>query len=287
MGTLLVRVRDARRRPLDDQMDVQLVMASSDRTVSIASSVAGNATVRFTDLIDGQPYIVKVFPLRHRPVAQFAIPGSDDDPPVVVLHAPLHPERVRRVIFPAYAALAPELHRVLEESTVEGIDGRGEALYAALIDTQKAGLFNLFAKMSGFGFGEDKTVWTFVDRLFRIRADRVFADVNPALRDLVKGAVAANRFNEAPGKLHTPPLGFALAGSFKTEEQFGNLQLTFFASLELPLTFKLDADIDNAAGLGHAFQVLRNWVTSGTTHPYDIHEILVYRQEVTLPYELA
>ena len=37
------------------------------------------------------------------------------------------------------------------------------------------------------------------------------------------------------------------------------------------------------AEFGHTFQVLRNWVTHGTTHPYDIHQILVYRQEVALP----
>jgi len=54
-----------------------------------------------------------------------------------------------------------------------------------------------------------------------------------------------------------------------------------------PLSFKVDADIDDAAGLGHAFQVIRNFVTKGVTHPYDIHEILVFRQEVTLPYQLA
>ena len=50
---------------------------------------------------------------------------------------------------------------------------------------------------------------------------------------------------------------------------------------------EVDADIDNAAGIGHVFQVLRNWITHGTTHPYDIHQILVFRQEVVLPYDLA
>jgi hypothetical protein len=89
------------------------------------------------------------------------------------------------------------------------------------------------------------------------------------------------------GSLHTPPPGYCAAGSFKTADQYGNLQLTFFASEQPPLTFKVDADIDDAAGLGHVFQVMRNWLTHGTTHPYDIHQILVYRQEVALPYELA
>lgn len=76
-------------------------------------------------------------------------------------------------------------------------------------------------------------------------------------------------------------------GSYKTADRYGNLQLTFFASQAAPLTFKVDADIDDAAGVGHTFQVLRNWATHGTTHPYDIHKILVFRQEVALPYDLA
>jgi hypothetical protein len=33
--------------------------------------------------------------------------------------------------------------------------------------------------------------------------------------------------------------------------------------------------------------VLRNFVTHGVTHPYDIHQILAFRQEVLLPYDLA
>ena len=61
----------------------------------------------------------------------------------------------------------------------------------------------------------------------------------------------------------------------------------FFASETAPIAFKVDADIDDAAGLGHAFQVLRNFVTDGTTHPYDIHQILTFRQEVTPLYDLA
>lgn len=287
MGALLVRVCNARRRGLDDHMDVQVVSTRTDASVAVASSVPGHTPVKFAGLNEGQPYIVKVFPMRHRPVAQFAIAGPDDSPTVVQLHCPIHPERVRTVSFPDYEAVHPELRRVLECSVVEGVDGQGARLYAGLNDTQKAGLFNLFAKMFNVGFDEHRTVWSFVDRLFRVRADRVFIDVQPALRDLVKSAVAAERFREVSGSLHTPPAGFGQAGSFKTSEEYGNLQLTFFSSVAPPLAFKVDADIDDAAGLGHAFQVLRNWVTKGTTHPYDIHQILVFRQEVALPYDLA
>jgi hypothetical protein len=287
MGSIVVRVGNALRQPLDDQMDVSVVSTRTDTTVGAAANVAGKTAVRFEGLNEGQPYVIKVFPMRHRPVAQFALPGPDDNPAVVHLYTPLHPERVRVALFPAYEKLASELQRVLACSQVEGIDAQGDALYGALTNLQKAGLFNLFGKMSSFGFDEHRTVWSFVDSIVRVRADRVFVDVQPALRDLVKTAVATDRFHEAPSALHTPPLGFLHAGSFKTAEQYGNLQLTFFASAQPPLAFRVDADIDDAAGLGHAFQVIRNWVTKGTTHPYDIHQILAFRQEVFLPYELA
>lgn len=287
MGAIVVRVGNALRQPLDDQMDVSVVSVRTDSTMAVASNVAGQAPVRFEKLAEGQPYIVKVFPMRHRPVAQFAFAGPEENPRQVQIYCPLHPERVRAATFPEYGTVATELKRVLECSRVEGVDGQGEALYAGLAPLQKAGLFNLFGKMNSFGFDEQRTIWTFVDGVFRVRADRVFADVQPALRDLVKGAVASERFRKVPSKLHTPPLGFAHAGSFKTHEQYGNLQLTFFASAAPPLTFKVDADIDDAAGLGHTFQVIRNFVTHGTTHPYDIHQILAFRQEVILPYDLA
>jgi hypothetical protein len=286
MSTLIVKVGNAQRQPLPDQMDVQLVSARTGALVQVARNVPGHAEVTFERLADFQPYIVKVFPVRHRPVAQFAIlkPG---EAAVAQLFAPLDPSRVDKVSFPAYGAIAPELRQVLERSDVEGAAGKGEATYAALADTQKAGLFNLFAKMSTFGFDAQRTVWTFVERLYRIRADRIFVEVEPGLRDLVKGAIADDRFREVSGKLHTPPPGFAPAGSFKTSERYGNLQLSFFSSQQAPLAFRVDADIDDAAGLEHAFQVIRNFVTQGTTHPYDIHEILVFRQEATLPYDLA
>jgi hypothetical protein len=287
MGAILVRVGNAMRQPLDDQMDVSVVSARTDTTVAVAANVAGHAAVRFERLTEGQPYVIKVFPMRHRPVAQFAFPGPDDNPALVHLHCPLHPERVRAATFPAYDDVAPDLRRVLASSRVEGVTGQGDALYAGLTNLQKAGLFNLFGKMSSFGFDEQRTIWTFVEGIFRVRADRLFVDVQPALRDLVKSAVATDRFREVSGSLHTPPPGFGQAGSFKTAEQYGNLQLTFFVSAAPPLAFKVDADIDDAAGLGHTFQVIRNWLTKGATHPYDIHQILAFRQEVFLPYDLA
>ena len=57
----------------------------------------------------------------------------------------------------------------VEADADEGIEGRGSTLYGQLADIQKAGLFNLFTKMRAFGFDDRRTIWFFVDRLFRVR----------------------------------------------------------------------------------------------------------------------
>ena len=286
MGKLIVKIANASREPLPDHVDLKVVSARTDALVRSVSNVDGSKEIHIDGLMDHQPHIVKVFPRRHRPVAAFGIPVPGA-PVVVQLYAPIDPEHVEHPTFPAWNDVPEPLRSVLECSTVEEVAGCGRPLYEQLTSTQKAGMFNLYSKMTAFGFDEQRTVWSFVDRLYRIRADRVFVDVKPGLRDLVKSAVAEERFREVSGKLHEPPPGHTSCGSFKTHERYGNLQLSFFVSHAEPLAFKVDADIDDAAGIGHVFQVIRNVVTKGTTHPYDIHEILVFRQEVVLPYQLA
>lgn len=264
---------------------MHVVSASTDTTVSVVRDAPGHAQMRFDKLIERQTYVVKVFPKRHRPVAQFVMAGSDSQPAIAQLFAPLHPDHVQSARFPEYGAVHADLRGVLESSSVEG--RTGSALFGVLNDTQKAGLFNLFAKMSAFAFEDRRSVWSFVDRLTAIRGDRIFADVQAPLRELVHATTAREQFRSVSGSLHEPPTGFGHAGSFKSADRYGNLQLTFFSSIAAPLAYKVDADIDDAAGLGHAFQVLRNFVTKGTTHPYDIHQILVFRQDASLPYDLA
>lgn len=287
MGAILVHLGNANRKPLDDRADVHVVSTTNDATVAVARNVPGTSPVRFDGLIERQMYLVKVFPVRHRPVAQFVMAGSDAQPTLARLFAPLHPEHVRAATFPEYATVHEDLRRVLEQSAIDGIAGSGQTIYAALTNTQKAGLFNLFAKMSGVRLDDGRTVWQCVDSVYGVRGDRIFVDVQCDLLDAVRAAAAAGRFRDVPSKLHEPPPGFDHAGSFKTGERQGNLQLTFFASRVQPVVFKVDADIDDAAGLGHTFQVLRNFITQGATHPYDIHQILVFRQDALLPYDLA
>ena len=49
----------------------------------------------------------------------------------------------------------------------------------------------------------------------------------------------------------------------------------------------VDMDIDDAAGLAHVFQVLRNALTDRPTHPYDIHQILIAYQRLDPGYSFV
>ncbi len=103
------------------------------------------------------------------------------------------------------------------------------------------------------------------------------------LNILAKNAVHTGQFVEAPGVLHHPPERFEHAGSFKTTDHFANLQLTFFARGD---QWMADIDIDDANGVEHLFQVLRNQISGRPTHPYDIHELLVSYQKLDPGYTL-
>jgi hypothetical protein len=163
----------------------------------------------------------------------------------------------------------------------------GERRWTKLRPEQKAGLLNLFAKMASIVLPDENTVWWHVIELDRIDPDRVFAIVKPTLAPKAR---ATRRFKKADDSLHEPLMGFARAGSVKTEEPFGNLQLTFSTDGR---SVMVDADVDEAAGIEHGEQVLRNWINSGVrkvlagvvddlpdgkTHPYDVHQILVFHQ---------
>lgn len=297
MASLTLRMLNAQRQPLDDQVDVDVVAVRTNATAWQKRGTSGKTKIQVTGLTAGAPYSIRVFPVRHRPVGQFALASQNDQRPTVVeLYCPVHPLRVVEPMYPAYGTLDQPLRTVLERSTLETPAGtpapvpppgktQGESLYEGLDALQKAGLLNLWCKMSQTAIGNAST-WAFVNDLYRVRGDRVFANVRIDFRDQVKNAVAGTLFHDVPESQHNPGPGFAHAGSFKTPERYGNLQLTFFASVDAPLRFQLDADIDDAGGIGHAFQVLEHFLTGGETHPYDIHEILTFYQGLTPGYTL-
>jgi hypothetical protein len=241
--------------------------------------------VKIGGLLPLEVCAVQVFPVRHRPVGRFLRPA----PETVRIACPVDAERVSRMVAPAYGALPPRAHQVLESTRLEHapLNVGGQALYDALDDVPRAGLLNLLAKMAATVLLDGSNVLDHVQSFYRVRGDRVFANVGKGLRDLVKTAVDARRFRLADGSLHQPPDRFRLVDSYKTvPDRYGNLQVTFFASVATPLTFKADIDVDDAQGIEHVFQVLGHWLTGQLTHPFDIHEILVAYQGIDPGYRL-
>jgi hypothetical protein len=188
---------------------------------------------------------------------------------------PIDPDKVKKVKFPTFGDTVDDLQELLENSEkVVGFEGKkGQALYDDLDDIRRAGLLNIAAKTRATLLTNERSVLSYIQELRIIRGDRFFAIVPRELREETKNSVAEGLFHPADSSLHDPPAGFKRAGSFKTPDHYGNLQLTFFTNNNGD--YMADIDIDDAAGIEHVFQVLRNKLSGSPTHPYNIHEILV------------
>jgi hypothetical protein len=227
-------------------------------------------------------YVLEVLPRCYWPVSRFVtIPASGTLRQTITL--PIRPDHAHPQ-FPAYEDLDERVRAVLERSRdVRGYEGlHGAALYAALDDEDKAGFLNIAKKSLTMPFENGADLLQQITVL-EIRGDRSFVELPKAVRSQMTDLVGRNHFRPVNGSLHEPPPGFQPAGSFKSLDAFGNLQITFFESGD---KHRADIDIDDAAGLGHVFQVMRNHVTGSPTHPYNIHQILVQHQHLDPGYVL-
>ncbi len=199
---------------------------------------------------------------------------------------PVDPKKVVRVDFPDYEQLPQELRDLLEASDqVEDQGGRkGKDLYRNLDPLRRAGLLNVAAKSLATVLSNKKSVLPYVSKLTQLRGDRFYCSVKPELRGEVKHSRDADIFHDAPSILHSAPADYSHDGSFKTHDRYGNLQVTFFKKGE---DSRADIDVDEAAGLGHVFQVLRNLRPGRSTHPYDVQQILIHHQKLDPGYRLV
>jgi hypothetical protein len=244
------------------------------------ASVNATSKVQITGL-RGFPqglYKIDVDPPSYQYVSQFINMKASGITPLS-LTFPIDPGKVTKVNFPAYAKLADDLRTLLENSDkVLAFEGKkGTDLYNALDDIRRAGLLNVAVKSGATPLTNGRTVLSYIQTLNEIRGDRFFCVVPKELRQETRNSEAEGLFNKVDGSLHTPPPGFSPAGSFKTPDHYGNLQLTFFMKGDDCVA---DIDIDDAAGLEHIFQVVRNKLSGKPTHPYNIHEILVAHQKL-------
>ena len=248
-------------------------------------SVSGKGPVAISGLTPGV-HTVQVDPASYRAVGRF-VDVNTSGTTNAVMNFPVDPAAVKSVKFPKFDKLDSARRRLLAATKeLLGYEGlKGAALYRKLEEDpiKKAGLFNILAKSEAVVLSNKQPVSGYIREIVELRGDRFFAVVPKELREETKNSVLDDIFHEAPDAMHHPPVGFERAGSFKTNDRYGNLQLTFFTD---GTDWRADIDIDDAGGLGHVFQVLRNELTDMPTHPYDIREILIYHQRLNPGYTL-
>ena len=287
-GDLIFDFFDVRGNRLNNRLDVHLRHTVLSSQFS-QKNFDGKKTLEFKGL-ESTPsgrFLVQAFPVHYRPVGRF-VPILDGQSVRHGLTFPVDPHRVTNVRWPAFTQLPDSLRTLLDNSLVQDLeDFQGGELFEQLKKDrlQAAGLLNIHAKMRAVKFGNDKSVADFLTGLTRVRGDRIFANVAKELRDAVKNSVSANLFRKVSDALHTPPPAYERVDSYKTSEHYGNLQLTFFRKLGT-LDYLVDSDLDDAQGIEHVFQVLSHALSGGTTHPYDIHQILLAHYGIDPGYEL-
>ena len=277
---LRLNLVDVNGKPLGERVDIDLRhQVLSEHKVARRIDASKRLVING---LRGNPqglYRLEIDPPAYLPVSQFVNMEASGFTDRTVTF-PIDPKKVVGVKFPNYKDL--DFQEVLKNSgNVLGFEGiRGENLYKRLDDIRKAGMFNIVAKSRATPLSNGKNVLSYIKVLHELRGDRFFATVPKELREETKNSVSADLFHQADSSLHHPPAsfpGFTDAGSFKTNDSHGNLQLSFFMKGDECL---VDIDIDDAGGIGHIFQVLRNALTKGATHPYNIHEILIFRQQL-------
>lgn len=279
MATLKLTLVDVYGQRINERVDIILRHQDRSSVFALRGFDARKAVV-FRNLPPGV-YRLLVDPPSYHPAAMFLPVDGEREKTLVFA---VDPEKVISLECPAFSAVEGALPLLDASRQVLGFDGKaGEALYNALDDIRRAGLLNILAKCRRTRTARGAAVIESLREVRELRGDRFFAVVPHELREDVKNSLAAGLFFEVNGSLHRPPDGYSLAGSYKTPDSYGNLQLTFFSSGD---NWMADIDIDDAGGLEHFFQVLRNSVTGRPTHPYDIHQILIARQELDPGYRL-
>jgi hypothetical protein len=275
MAILKLSLSNVYGDPLDDSLDIVLrhQQLSGSRTVRVPKA---KSSLVIKDLEPGI-YKVEVDPATYLPVSAFGV-AVEAHAEAVPLVFPFDLRKVQPE-FPEPGQLSSDCTRVLEASTnVTGFTGlKGSELYSALDILRRTGLLNVMTKSCATVLPNGKCVAAYFEELCDVRGDRFFVKVSQQLRDEAKNGLLNGLFGEAPNMLHHPPAGMNHAGSFKTRDRYGNLQLTFFTD---GTKWAADVDIDDAAGLEHVFQVVRNAITDEPTNPFSIHQILFRYQKI-------
>jgi hypothetical protein len=285
-SSVLVNLTDVNGHALQDDIELKFYnvrLTSEKLQVRLA---AGQMPARIAGLAAAPEGLSQVFitPKKYRFKSIFTNVQSDDSTRIDETFF-VDPDRVKPQ-FPAFSdlqsqAVFAELARLLRDSGIST-----QQAWDALGDQPKAGLLNLYCKMEATDLDAAAKVTGFVRKIEQFNPARILARVAPNLMDLV--GRATKTFHSVSGVLHEfdPPWKRAPApNSWKTFDSAGNIQLTF--ATDGKNNFLADIDIDDHQGIQHAFDVLQHTITANDTHPYDVHEILIFFQHLTPGYSFT
>ncbi|HEV2864056.1 MAG TPA: hypothetical protein VGX48_23870 [Pyrinomonadaceae bacterium] len=297
-GTVTLDFRDAARRPIKD--NVRLTFDNLKRK-SLSFRIERDKFPLVLNDVPAFPdgnWTVFVQPERYRPKTFFinlASGGTKVCEEFFFLHS-----AQARPVFPSADAVFSEakwadLAALLKKTTVGNLSG--QELFSDLVRKKSnhllaGGLLNLHARSQAVTLPSGKTVFSYFNSVDLILQDRIYAMVSDDLHADVLKSVKKKVLEAAPGNLHEfhlPSGDYTMLkkdSSFKTPERVGNMQLTFAENDKGKRV--VDADVDEAKGIKHAFEVLSHVFTGGRTHPYDIHQILThFYEDISLGYDLV
>ena len=227
----------------------------------------------------GTRYRVTASAPHYRPYAFFQLiqedrlnPASDD------VEFWVKPGDVTDIDAPDFPDLSASAQRMLDEATMlapgpgdrDLVGKTGADLYDALGALRKACLLNLLAKVAH----KPTTggISSMIRGLLLIRQDRCFARVDPELLTKVKDDA---RFKSVNGSLHAPLDGYVMSDvSFKSRDAHANLQITFMEHVATG-HMAADIDLDEATGIEHGLEVIRNATFRQKTNPFLIREFML------------
>lgn len=279
-----LQLTDVRGRGIKDDVDVKFY-----------NQRANSLNQLFPVQFKGRPVLLSNVPAAPNGIAEMFIDPSRYRYKSIFVNVPsgneldvsetvfVEPDRVK-ASFPSFTEIKTksqwvELWRILSASSMDTA-----ASWNKSNDFQKAGLFNIFSKMQHETVNNGNAIAVFIDRVTEFRPARIFARVKGELYSLIS---STQTFQSVSGALHKFPNGWKVVdpnGSFKTQDKAGNLQITF-AQNAAGQTL-VDIDLDDHQGIQHAFDVLKHKITGRDTHPFDIHQILTFFQQLEPGYDL-
>lgn len=285
-GKLKLQLVDVYGKRLQENVDISLRSLQTSDNPSFKKQDASKI-ISISNLFTAPQgnYQLTISPRSYNPVGVFVVIKTGGPTEITIPFA-VDISKIVSVTFPSFPNVTKGMRTVLTNSpNVLGFENKtGQTLYDAFDDIRRGGVLNIARKSLATRFDNGETVLDRVREIRELRGDRFFAFVDKELREEVKHSLNSGLFHSVSGSLHHLPAQFEAfepAGSFKTNDHFGNLQLTFFMKSDECVA---DIDIDDAAGLGHIFQVLKNHFTGEPTHPYNIHEILMAHQHLDAGY---